>query len=207
MLDARSTAANVAAEHEWWKGSVAGPLTTASVGRWRTEMPTDVQRFAALHLAGFLRRYGYEGAHDPRRVVGVVPVADAVGPANEHLLLDLARRDAIVARPAPRTPAELHRQADLAFVGVRGQLDPCRGQGAARRVVSVAALAGGLLVRRLQRRPILWVRQATLRRRRPNDAAEAATALLLRALARQLTVGEAAARLGGDGQPTSLPPR
>lgn len=207
MLDARGTAANVAAEHEWWKGSVAGPLTTASVGRWRAEMSADAQRFAALHLAGFLRRHGYEGARDPRRVVGVVPVADAVGPANERLLLELARRDAVIARPAPMTPPELHAQADLVFLGVRGQLDPCRGQGAGRRVVSVAALAGGLIVRRLQRRPILWVRQATLRPRRPNDAAETATALLLRVLARQLTPEEAAARLGGDRQPGTLAPR
>jgi hypothetical protein len=105
------------------------------------------------------------------------------------------------------TPPELHGQADLVFLGVRGQLDPCRGQGAGRRVVSVAALAGALIVRRLQRRPILWVRQATLRPRRPNDAAETATALLLRVLARQLTPEEAAARLGGDRQPGTLAPR
>ena len=191
MLDTRATAASVAADHEWWKGSVAGPLTTASVGRWRREMSADVQRFAGLHLASFLREHGYEGAVEPRRAVAVVPVADGVGPANERLLLELARRDAVVARPAPRTPAELHRRSALVFLGVRGQLDPCREQGAARRVVSLAALAGGLLVRRLQGRPVRWVRRATLRPRQPGDPVEVLTALLLRALARQVSLEEA----------------
>ncbi len=157
MLDARDTAANVAAEHEWWKEAVAGPLTTASVGRWRREMSADAQRFAALHLADYLREHGYEGATDPQRIVAVVPVGDAVGPSNERLLLELARRGAVVARPAPRTPMELHRRPALAFLGVRGQLDPCRDRGAGQRVVSVAALAGGLIVRRLQGRPIAWI--------------------------------------------------
>ena len=48
MLDSRDTAANVAAEHEWWKESVSGPLNTASVGRWRTDMSADARRFAGL---------------------------------------------------------------------------------------------------------------------------------------------------------------
>ena len=144
MLDTRATAASVAADHEWWKGSVAGPLTTTSVGRWRREMSADVQRFAGLHLASFLREHGYEGAVEPRREVAVVPVADGVGPANERLLLELARRDAVVARPAPKTPAELHRRPALVFLGVRGQLDPCREQGAARRVVSLGGTRRGV---------------------------------------------------------------
>jgi hypothetical protein len=114
-----------------------------------------------------------------------------VGPANERLLLELARRGAVVARPAPRTPPELHRQSALFFLGVRGQLDPCRGQGAGRRVISVATLAGGLVVRRLQGRPVRWVRRATLRPRQPRDAAEILVALLLRALARQVPLEEA----------------
>jgi hypothetical protein len=190
MLDSRGTAANVAADHEWWKESVAGPLTTASVGRWRREMSVDAQRFAALHLCGFLREHGYEGAAEPQREVAVVPVADGVGPANERLLLELARRGGVVARPAPRTPPELHRQSALVFLGVRGQLDPCRGQRAAKRVISVATLAGGLLVRRLRGRPVSWVRRATLRPRQPRDAAEMLVALLLRARARQVPLEE-----------------
>ena len=190
MLDTRGTAAGVAADHEWWKGSVAGPLTTASVGRWRHEMSVDVQRFAGLHLCGFLREHGYEGAVEPQREVAVVPVGDSVGPANEQLLLELARRGAVIARPAPKTPAELHRRSELLFLGVRGQLDPCREQGAARRVASLAALAGGLAVRRLQRRPVRWTRRATLRPRQPRDPIEVLTALLLRALARQVSLEE-----------------
>jgi hypothetical protein len=198
MLDARTSAANVAAEHEWWKRSVAGPLTTASVGRWRREMSEDASRFASLHLAGFLREHGYEGAADPEWVVGVVPVADAVGPSNERLLLELARRGAVVARPSPAAPGELHRRPHLLFLGVRGQLDPCRDGGAGPRVISLAALAGGLLVRRLQGRAIAWVRQATLRSRRPRDPVEVLVALLLRLLSRQLTVEEAAAHLAAE---------
>ena len=85
MLDSRGTAANVAADHEWWKESVAGPLTTASVGRWQREMSADAQRFAALHLCGFLREHGYEGAEEPRREVAVVPVADGVGPGQRAI--------------------------------------------------------------------------------------------------------------------------
>jgi hypothetical protein len=122
--------------------------------------------------------------------LAVVPVADAVGPANERLLLELARRDAVVVRPASRTPPELRRHDPLVFLGVRGQLDPCRGQGAARRTVSVAALALALLWRRLRGRPVLWLRQASLRPRRSRDPAEIAVVLLLRVLARQVPLDE-----------------
>jgi hypothetical protein len=68
-------------------------------------------------------------------------------------------------------------------------------------VVSVAALAGGLLVRRLQGRPIAWVRQATLRPRQPQHPIEVLVALLLRLLARQVTVEEAALLLAHDPRP------
>jgi hypothetical protein len=190
MLDTRDSAAGVAADHEWWKVGVSGPLTTASVGRWRREMSADAQRFAALHLAGFIREHGYEKARDPSAELAVVPVADAVGPANERLLLELARRESVVVRPAPMTPPEMRRHDPLIFLGVRGQLDPCRGQGATRRTVSVAALAAALLVRRLRGRPVLWVRRASLRPRRPRDPAEVAVVLLLRALARQVPLDE-----------------
>ncbi len=195
MLDQRASAAHVAAEHEWWKDSVSGPLSTSSVSRWRREMSEEAQRFAALHLADVLRAHGYEGARDPQREVAIVPVADAMGPAGERLLLELARCETVVARPAPATPAELHGHEALAYFGVRGQLDTCRGQGAGRRVISVAALAGGLLLRRLRGRPVLWMRLASPRLRRPRDAAEMLVALLLRALARQVRIEEAAALL------------
>jgi hypothetical protein len=190
MLDSRGSAPNVAAEHEWWKEAVSGPLDTARIGRWRREMSADAQRFAALHLAGFLREHGYEGAEVPEREIAVVPVGDAAGPANERLLLELARRRAVVARPPPASPSQLHRQANLVFLGVRGQLDPSRGRATPRRVGWTMALAGGLLVRRLRGRPVTWVRRATLRPRRPGDPVEALLAVLLRVLAREAPLEE-----------------
>jgi len=186
MLERRESAPGVAAEHEWWKASVSGPLQTTSMRRWRREMSTDAQRFAAFHLADYLREHGYEGALDARDQIALVPVADAVGPTNERLLLELARRSTAVVRPSPATPWALHEQNGLVFLGVRGQLDPGRGQPSARRVILTALLGGGLLARRLQRRPILWIRRATLRARRPGDPSECLLALLLRLLARQV---------------------
>jgi hypothetical protein len=189
MLEGRSSAAEgVAAAHEWWKESVAGPLTTGSVGRWRRDMAADVQRFAELHLAGFLRQHGYEGARDPAGEIAVVPVADGVGPANESLLLELARRDTVVERPAPARSGELHRQPVIVFLGVRGQLDPGRDLPPASRAIGAVMLVAGLLVRRLQRRPMLWVRNATLRERRSRDPVEVVVVAGLRALARQVSL-------------------
>ena len=185
MLDSRDSAAGVAADHEWWKAQVSGPLKTTSVGRWRREMSADAQRFAALHLAGFLRQHGYEGARDAQSEVAVVPVADAVGPNNERLLLELARRATVVVRPSPSAPFQLLAQDDVVFLGLRGQLDPCRGQPTVRRVISAGLIGAALLVRRLQRRPVLWVRRATLRTRRPRDSVELVLVALLRLLARQ----------------------
>jgi hypothetical protein len=185
MLDPRASAANVAAEHEWWKGSVGGPLQTSSVGRWHGEMSADARRFAALHLADYLREHGYDGAIDADAEVGLLPVADAVGPNNEGLLLELARRRIVVVRPAPASPLAQHRQQHLVFLGVRGQLDPARGQSAWRRALAIASLGVGLGIRRLRGRPILWVRRATLRRRRDRDPAERVLALSLRLFAQQ----------------------
>ena len=169
MLDARGSAGQVAAEHEWWKGSVSGPLQTSRIGRWRRDMAPAVQHFASLHLAEYLRHHGYDGATEPSGRLAIVPVADAVGPRNEKLLLELARQDRVVVRPSPRTPAQLHAQPDLVFLGVRGQLDPSRASSTAARVISTVMLGTGLLLRRLQRRPILWIRRATLRPRRSRD--------------------------------------
>jgi hypothetical protein len=191
VLDARRTAAGVAAEHEWWKGSVAGPLQTTSVGRWHEEMSADARRFAALHLAGYLREHGYEGALDAHAHVAILPVADAVGPNNEGLLLELARRRIAVVRPAPATPRAQHRQEHVVFLGVRGQLDPARGKSTLGRVLGSAFLASSLLVRRVQGRPFLWVRQATLRPRRLHDPGERLLARLLRVLARQVDLESA----------------
>ena len=192
MLDARAAAGNVAAEHEWWKESVGGPLQTTRIGRWKREMPPAVQHFASLHLEGYLREHGYTGARTPAAQLAVVPVADAVGPHNEQLLVDLAGHGIVVARPTPRTPSQLHQQPRLVFLGVRGQLDPSRGQAMPVRVVSTATLAAGLFIRRLQRRPILWLRRATLRPRHVRDPGEWLLALLLRLLARTVTADDLA---------------
>ncbi len=198
MLDARGTAGVVAAQHEWWKESVAGPLNSRSVGRWQRQMSTDARRFAALHLAGYLREHDYDGAAEPKGEVAVLPGADAVGPKNEALLLELARRDLVVARPAPDTPSAQHRQRHLLFLGVKGQLDPTRGQPVTRRVLGAGMLGLGLVVRRLQGRPVLWVRRATLREPRLKDPAERLLALLLRLLARDVPLEDAAVLVAGE---------
>lgn len=199
MLDSRDTASSVAAEHEWWKESVSGPLSTRSVGRWQREMSADAKRFAALHLARYLREHGYEGARDARGEVALLPGADAVGPRNESLLLELARRDLAVLRPVPASPASQHRQRHLVYLGVKGQLDPTRGQPAVRRAVGATVLGAGALGRRLQGRPILWVRRATLRDRRHRDPAERLLALLLRLFAREVTLQEVPALVDDRG--------
>ena len=188
MLDRRASAERVVAEHEWWKRPVAGPLETSRTGRWMREMEPDVQRFASLHLAAHLRRHRYEGARQPAGRVTIVPVADAVGPRNEQLLLDLARQDTVVRRPAPRDPSALRRQRRLVFLGTRGQLDPSAGRPALHRVRSAVALAALLALRRVRGRPVLWVRRATLRARRTSDPGELNLAAWLRLLARQVAL-------------------
>ena len=49
MLASRAESAAVAAEHEWWKASVSGPLAPSRSGRWRTEMAPEVQRRPEQH--------------------------------------------------------------------------------------------------------------------------------------------------------------
>ena len=193
MLDSRETAAGVAAEHEWWKDSVSGPLNTSSVGRWHEEMSADACRFAALHLADYLRHHGYEGAEDARREVALVPVGASVGPGNEALLLELARRGMVVRRPSPTRLSELHQaqaQRRLVYLGTKGQLDPSRGETVPRRVVAAGLSAMGLITRRLQGRPVLWLRRNTLRPKRTRDPVERTLAPLFRALAREVTIEE-----------------
>jgi hypothetical protein len=202
MLASRDTASAVAAEHEWWKASVSGPLKTASVGRWRTQMAADARRFASLHLAEYLREHGYEDAEEPRRRVSVVPVGANVGPGNELLLLELARRGLVVERPSPTTMKALHAAHSdrrLLYLGTKGQLDPSRGAGTGRRLYALAASAAGLGLGRLRRRPILWLRRNTLRPKRVTDPAERIVGPLFRVLAQQITMEEAADLVDADG--------
>lgn len=202
MLDSRESAADVAAEHEWWKSAVAGPLNTASVGKWRREMSADARRLAGLHLAGFLREHGYEGAEEPRRSVAVVPVGAGVGPSNELLLLELARRGMVVERPAPTGMSALHEAQSggrLLYLGTKGQLDPSRGQGTLRRLQAAAYTAVGLKLRWLQRKPIPWLRRNTLRPKRPRDPGERVIAPFFRAFAREVSIEEAVDLVDADG--------
>lgn len=186
MIDSRQANGGVAAEHEWWKSDVAGPIDTSRIGRWRTEMPPEVQEFAGLHLAGYLEEHGYEGARSARRYLVVVPVDHGLGVKHEGMLLDLAARGIAIERPVPRSPAELAHQDDLVFCGVRGQLDPLRGSGPRRRLTGVARLALSLAHRRIRGRAALWVRHPTRRPRRPTDPGELAVLALLRLLARKV---------------------
>ncbi len=184
MLDRSDSATGVTAEHEWWKGSVGGALDTSRVGRWHTEMSLEVQRFAALHLARFLEEHGYEGSRRPAARVAVVPIGDAVTARDEALLLGLSGRDLGVVRPSPRRVADLRRQKRLVFVGERGQLDPLRNGRAVERAMNTIGLAALLMTRRLKRRPVRWVRQATRRERIANDPVEVVIASLLYLFAR-----------------------
>jgi hypothetical protein len=202
MLDSRDGASEVAAEHEWWKEAVSGPLNTASVGRWRTEMSADARRFAALHLGDYLREHGYEGAAEPRRSVALVPVGAGVGPANELLLLELARRGLVVDRPSPTAMRALRAaqsEGRLLYLGTKGQLDPSRGQASLRRLQAAAFMALGLTLRWLGRRPIPWLRRHTLRPKRTRDPVERVIAPFFRVFAREVTIEEAAHLVDADG--------
>jgi hypothetical protein len=189
MVERRGGSGGVAGDHEWWKRDVSGPLDASRVGRWRQDMAPAEQRFAALHLAAFLEEHGYEGALPSRASVVVVPVGDAIVARHESVLLGLAERDLTVRRPPPRSPAVLARLArarPVAFVGISGQLATARPRGARDRAAYLVRLLRLLLESRMRRRPVLWVRQATLRSRRPRDPVERVTALLLRSLARSV---------------------
>ncbi len=184
MLDGQASAGQVTAQHEWWKASVRGGLDTSRVGRWRTQMRPDIQRFAALHLARFIAEHGYEDGRKPQRRVALVPIGGAVTERSEALLLHLAERDMVTVRPSPRRAREIMSHQDVVFCGVRGQLDPLRNGGRAERALEVARLASPLLFRRLRGRPVLWVRRRSRRERRPTDPCEIAIAAQLRLFAR-----------------------
>ena len=176
----------MAAEHEWWKESVSGPLDTTSVGRWREEMSADARRFAAspprrTTCASTATR----AREDARGQVALLPVGAAVGPSNESLLLELARRDLVVQRPSPSGRRQLHQaqgQRRLVYVGIKGQLDPSRGATVLLRVAAAGVTAVGLVVRRVQGRPVLWLRRNTLRPKRTRDPVERLLAPLLPSL-------------------------
>jgi hypothetical protein len=190
MLDGRGEVTGVAAEHEWWKGDVTGPLDPTRSGRWVDEMPPEVQRYAALNLGGFLAEHGYGEAATPRARLAIVPAGDALAARYDDTLLRLSSTGVAVARPVPRGIGQLRGEAPLVFFGVVGQLDPDRSRPAAARVAALAALTALLVERRLQGRPVIWVRRLSLIRRHPRDAGERVVALLLRALARPAGASE-----------------
>jgi hypothetical protein len=83
----------------------------------------------------------------------------------------------------PSSIEQLHLQEPLVFFGVVGQLDPDRGRPASQRVVAIARLGLLLLTRRLQGRPVVWVRRLSLVRRHSRDGGERFVARLLQVLA------------------------
>ena len=186
MLDHTRSAVEVAPPHEWWKASIHDGLDRSRSGRWRTRMDDDVQRFASLHLARYLNEHGYDGARRAGSRLALLPFDDVVAPHDERFLLDLAARDVALIRPTPRHAAHLRRHKHIVFFGVRGQLDPLRNGGRVERVRNTTRLAALLLLRRLQGRPVLWVRRPSLREPRPTDACEIAIAAQLRLFARSV---------------------
>jgi len=183
MLDDRSGATGVAAAHEWWKGDATGPLDRSRSGRWAEEMPPAVQHYAALNLGPMLEEHGYGQFVPPKRKLAIVPAGDALNAKYDDVLLQLAAADVAVRRPIPTTIEELHLQEPLVFFGVVGQLDPDRSRPASRRVLDIARLGLLLLTRRVQGRPVVWVRRLSLIRRHPNDGGERFMARLLQVLA------------------------
>jgi hypothetical protein len=185
MLEPRPTASDIAAEHEWWKEGVSGPLDASRIARWRREMPAPERRFAGLHLAGYLREHGYEEARTAEGAAAVLPVGTAVGAANDAVLLDLADRSIAVIRPTPTEVAAIDGADEVVFVGVRGQLDPFRDLTLSIHSAALVGLAGLLVRRRLRRAPATWYARATSRERRGRAPGEVATVALLRLLARE----------------------
>ncbi len=206
MLDDRSGATGVAAAHEWWKGDATGPLDRSRSGRWAHEMPPEVQHYAALNLGPLLEEHGYGEAVPPKRALAIVPAGDAINARYDEVLLALAAADVAIRRPIPATIEELHLQEPLVFFGVVGQLDPDRNRPAGRRVVDIARLAVLLLTRRLQGRPVVWVRRLSLIRRHPRDGGERFIARLLRLLARPAEAQDLLELVGAEPAPASVQP-
>lgn len=183
MISDRSRAGGVAAEHEWWKGDATGPLDRTRSGRWVDEMPAAVQHYAALNLGPMLEEHGYGTAAAAARKLAIVPAGDALNAKYDRVLLRLAAADVAVRRPIPSSLDELHLQEPLIFFGVVGQLDPGRQHSAGRRTLDLARLTLLLLTRKIQGRPVVWVRRLSLISRHPHDAGERVIARLLQLLA------------------------
>lgn len=183
MLEDRSGATGVAAAHEWWKGDATGPIDRSRSGRWRDEMPHEVQHYAALNLGDLLEEHGYGAAVPAARRLAIVPAGDALSSRYDDVLLRLSAADVAIRRPVPSTIEQLHLQEPLVFFGVVGQLDPDREQSTGRRVLAIVRLGLLLLTRRVQGRPVVWVRRLSLVRRHPRDAGERVLARLLQVLA------------------------
>jgi len=196
MLEDRSGAGGVAAAHEWWKGDATGPIDPSRCGRWADEMPPLVQHYAALNLGDMLAEHGYGEAVPAARKLAVVPAGDALNARYDEVLLQLASADVAIRRPVPATIEALHLQEPLVFFGVVGQLDPGRGRPARQRVLDVVRLGLLLLTRRLQGRPVIWVRRLSLIRRHPRDAGERVVARLLQLLAVSREASELPAIVG-----------
>jgi len=143
-----------------------------------------------------LAEHGYGEAVPAARKLAVVPAGDALNARYDEVLLQLASADVAIRRPVPATIEALHLQEPLVFFGVVGQLDPGRGRPARQRVLDVVRLGLLLLTRRLQGRPVIWVRRLSLVRRHPRDAGERVVARLLQLLAVSREASELPAIVG-----------
>ncbi|MGD8485564.1 MAG: sulfotransferase [Chloroflexota bacterium] len=198
MLKDRSGATGVAAQHEWWKGDATGPLDPSRSGRWSDEMPPEVQHYAALNLGSMLEEHGYGEAVPPKKALAIVPAGDALNARYDEVLLRLATADVAIRRPIPSSIEQLHLQEPLVFFGVVGQLDPDRRRSAERRVIDIARLGWLLLTRRLQGRPVVWVRRLSLIRRHPRDGGERFIARMLQVLASTAEAEDLPALVGAE---------
>ena len=201
MIEGRSMATGVAAEHEWWKGDATGPIDRSRSGRWTEEMPPRIQHYVALNMGELLEEHGYGEAAPPARRLAIVPAGDALAARFDDVLLRLAGGEVAVRRPVPSTIDELHLQEPLVFFGVVGQLDPDRDRPTWDRVKTIARLALLLLTRRAQGRPVIWVRRISLIRRHPRDGGERAIARLLQVLATRLEAEDLPSLVGVDDRP------
>jgi hypothetical protein len=186
----RQSAEGLSAEHEWWKRGASEPIDPSRAGRWRTELPSDLQRFAAVHCHQLLRDYGYDGARDPAARVAIVPLGDRLATEHPDVLVSLASEDAIVVQPPPLTVRGLIRQPNLVFWGLPGQLGLKLGTQTPRRLLGMLRLVGDLAWRWVRGRPALWVRQRTGNKVRAHDRSEVLLARALRILARRVTPDE-----------------
>ena len=184
MIEGREGSGSVAAEHEWWKGDVTGPLDPSRSGGWTERMPPRIQHYAALNLGEMLEEHGYGQAATPALRLTIVPAGDAISARYDDVLLRLADDDIAIRRPIPKRVAELGDDGPIIFFGVVGQLDLDRDRPTHTRVIEVARLGVALLLLRLTGRPAIWVRRLSLIRRHKSDGGERFMARLLQLLTR-----------------------